>query len=167
MAIKPKFVFLLFSVMFGSDLLEKNRVIPYLLQHITTRVWIGLFCLLFCLFVLDFLKFIFYWSSIYQHIAYHPVFTPSSAPLGAHHPVTPTPCPPPFPLSIVRFPELGVSHVLSSSLIFHIYCLPTYFFPNIYQVKFIKTILRISKILEGNLIVCIKFWYIFWQYISK
>ena len=43
---------------------------------------------------------------------------PSSAPLSARHPVTPTPRPPPLPLPLVRFPELGVSHVLSPSLIF-------------------------------------------------
>ena len=47
---------------------------------------------------------------------------PSSAPLSARHPVTPTPRPPPLPLPLVHFPELGVSHVLSPSLIF-----PTHF----------------------------------------
>ena len=47
---------------------------------------------------------------------------PSSAPLSAHHPVTPA-HPPPLPPPLVRFPELGVSHVLSPFLIF-----PTHFF---------------------------------------
>ena len=61
----------------------------------------------------------FYWSSICQHIAYHPVLILSSAPLSACHLVTPSPCPPPLPLPLVRFPELGVSHGLSSSLIFN------------------------------------------------
>ena len=37
---------------------------------------------------------------------------------------SPHPRPPLFPLPLVRFPELGVSHVLSPSLIF-----PTHFFP--------------------------------------
>ena len=57
-----------------------------------------------------------YWSSICQHI--HPVLIPTSAPLSAYHPITPIPHPPPFPLPLVHIPELGVSHVLSSSLIF-------------------------------------------------
>ena len=49
---------------------------------------------------------------------------PVKCPLSAHHPVTPTPCPPPFPAPLVHFPELVVSHVLSPSLIF-----PTHFSP--------------------------------------
>ena len=64
----------------------------------------------------------FYWSSIFQHIAYNPVLIPSSAPLGAHHTVTPSPCPRPLPLPLVCFPELRVSHVLLPSLLF-----PTHF----------------------------------------
>ena len=48
-------------------------------------------------------------SSICQYTAYeHPVLILPSAPLSARHPVTPTPHPPPFPLPLVRFPELGV-----------------------------------------------------------
>ena len=46
---------------------------------------------------------------------------PSSAPLSARHPVTPTPCPPPLPPSLVRFPELGV----------FMFCLPCCYFPPI------------------------------------
>ena len=78
-----------------------------------------------------FLFFIFYffWSSICQHIAYHPVLIPSSALLSACHPVTPIPHPPPFPLPFVRFPELGVSHVLSPSLIFSLIFFPFPFIP--------------------------------------
>ena len=64
----------------------------------------------------------FYWSSICQHLAKHPMHIPSSAPLSTHHPVTP-PRPPPLPPPLVHFPELGVSHVLSPFLIF-----PTHFF---------------------------------------
>ena len=41
---------------------------------------------------------------------------PSRAPFSACYPVTPSPCPPPLPLPLVHFPELGVSHVLSPSL---------------------------------------------------
>ena len=48
---------------------------------------------------------------------------PSSAPLSAHHPFTPTLHPPPLPPPLVRFPELGAFHVLSPFLIF-----PTHFF---------------------------------------
>ena len=53
---------------------------------------------------------------------------PSSAPLSAHHPVTQTPYPPPLPPPLVRFPELGVFHVLSPFLIFptHFFSLPLY-----------------------------------------
>ena len=54
---------------------------------------------------------------------------PSSAPLSAHHPVTPTPRPPPLPPPLVHFPELGVFHVLSPFLIF-----PTQFFSFPFQV---------------------------------
>ena len=43
---------------------------------------------------------------------------PSSALLSAHHSVTPTLYPPPLPQPFVCFPELGVSHGLSPSLIF-------------------------------------------------
>ena len=50
-----------------------------------------------------------------------PELISSSALLSARHPVTPN-NPPPFPLPLVNFPELGVSHVLSPSLIF-----PTHF----------------------------------------
>ena len=49
---------------------------------------------------------------------------PSSGPLRARHPFTPTPCPPPLPPPLVRFPELQVFHVLSPFLIF-----PTHFSP--------------------------------------
>ena len=48
----------------------------------------------------------------------HPVKCPSQC-LSPSHPILP---PPPLPLPLVHFPELGVSHVLSSSLIF-----PTHF----------------------------------------
>lgn len=34
-----------------------------------------------------------------------PVLIPSSAPLSARHPVTPSPCPPPLPLPLVCFPQ--------------------------------------------------------------
>ena len=71
---------------------------------------------------LPFFNYFIYWSSICQHTAYYPVLSPSSAPLSARHPVTPIPRPPPLPLSLVRFPELGVSHGLSPSLRF-----PTHF----------------------------------------
>ena len=47
---------------------------------------------------------------------------PPSAPLSARHPVTPSSCLPPLPLPLVCFPEVGVSHALSPSLIF-----PTHF----------------------------------------
>ena len=43
---------------------------------------------------------------------------PSSALLSACHPVTPSPHLPPLPHPFVCFPELGVSHGLSPSLIF-------------------------------------------------
>lgn len=46
---------------------------------------------------------------------------PSSAPLSARHPFTPTPRPPPLPSPLVRFPELGV----------FIFCLPFWYFPHI------------------------------------
>ena len=53
--------------------------------------------------------------------------TPSDHPIKCHpqcpSPSHPHPCPPPFPPPLVRFPELGVSHVLSPFLIF-----PTHFF---------------------------------------
>lgn len=55
-----------------------------------------------------------------------------SVPLSAHHPVTPIPCPPPFPLPLVRFPELGVSHALSPSLIFSLIFSPFPFIPFYY-----------------------------------
>ena len=57
---------------------------------------------------------------------------PSSSPLSACHPVTPTPCPPPLPPPLVSFPELGVFHVLSAFLIF-----PTHFFslPPLFERK--------------------------------
>ena len=40
----------------------------------------------------------------------------SSAHFSACHPVTPTPRSPPLPPPLVRFPELGVFHVLSPFL---------------------------------------------------
>ena len=43
---------------------------------------------------------------------------PSSAPLSACHPFTPTPPPPPLPTPLVRFPELGV----------FMFCLPFWYF---------------------------------------
>ena len=43
---------------------------------------------------------------------------PSSAPLNARQPVTPTPCPPIFPPPLVHFPELGV----------FMFCLPFWYF---------------------------------------
>ena len=54
---------------------------------------------------------------------------PSSAPLSARHPFTPTPSPPPHPPPLVRFPELGVSHVLSPFLIFPLIFSPFPFIP--------------------------------------
>ena len=69
---------------------------------------------LFCIFL--------NWSSIWQHIAYHPVLIPSSAPISAHHPVTPSPCPPSLPLPLVCF------RVRSLML-----CHPLWFFPLIFS----------------------------------
>ena len=46
---------------------------------------------------------------------------PSSAPLSARHPFTPTPHPPPLPPPLVRFPELAV----------FTFCLPFWYFPHI------------------------------------
>ena len=48
---------------------------------------------------------------------------PIKCPLSVRHPVTHTSCPHPLLPPLVRFPELGVSHVLSPFLIF-----PTHFF---------------------------------------
>ena len=49
-------------------------------------------------------------------------------PSSACHPVIPFPCPHPFLPPLVRFPELGVSHVLLTSLIFppHFLSFPLY-----------------------------------------
>ena len=55
-----------------------------------------------------------------------------SAPLSAHHPVTPTTRTLPLPLPLVHFPELRVSHVLSSSLIFSLIFSPFPLFPFTY-----------------------------------
>ena len=68
------------------------------------------------LFLFSFNMYIFYWSSICQHIT--PSAHPGKCPPQRQHPVIPCPCPPPLPLPLVRFPELWVSHVLSPSLIF-------------------------------------------------
>ena len=46
------------------------------------------------------------------------MLVPSSAPLSARHPVTPTPHPPPLLPPLVRFPELGV----------FMFCLPFWYF---------------------------------------
>ena len=54
----------------------------------------------------------------------NPVLILSSAPFSARHPVTPSPRPPPLPLPLVRFPDLGVSHGLSPSLIFNTSLMP-------------------------------------------
>ena len=82
-----------------------------------------LFYLLICLF--------FYWSSICQHLAYHPVLIPSSVPLSSCHPVTPTSRPPPLPLLLVRFPELGrsLSCFVTLSDISHSFSLLSPLFP--------------------------------------
>ena len=57
--------------------------------------------------------------------------TPSAHPVKCppQCPVTPTACPPPLPLPLVGFPELGVSHVLSPSLIFSLIFSPFPFIP--------------------------------------
>ena len=55
---------------------------------------------------------------------------PSSALLSAWNSVTPSPCPPRLPLSLVCFPELGVSHIFSPFLI-----LPSHF-PSIFYNPF-------------------------------
>ena len=67
------------------------------------------FSFLICIFLLEFNLPMYSITS-----STHPV----KSPLSAHNPVTPSPCPPPLPLLLVHFPELGVSHVLLPSLIF-------------------------------------------------
>ena len=85
------------------------------------------------------------------------MFILSSAPLSAHHPVTPTPCPPPFLPPLVHFPELGVSHVLSPFLIFptHFFSFPLYYlslffiFPNEWDhIMFV--LLRLTYFTQHN-----------------
>ena len=54
---------------------------------------------------------------------------PTKCPLQCPSPSHPTPRPPPLPLPLVHFPELGVSHVLSPSLIFSLIFSPFPLFP--------------------------------------
>ena len=55
----------------------------------------------------------------------HPIKGPPQYPSPSH----PHPLPPPFPPPLVCFPELGVSHVLSSSLISSLIFSPFFFIP--------------------------------------
>ena len=70
------------------------------------------------------------------------VLIPLSAPLLAHHPVTPTLCPPPLPLPLVHFQELGFSHVVSPSQKFSLIFSPFSLFPftNFYIPQMNETI---------------------------
>ena len=59
----------------------------------------------------------------------HSVLIPSSAPLSARHPFTPSPRSPPLPPPLVRFPEFGVFMFVSLSDISYPFLLPSLLFP--------------------------------------
>ena len=96
---------------------------------------------------------------------------PSSAPLSARHPFTPTPRPPPLPPPLVCFPELGVSHGLSPFLIFptHFLSFPLYsislffIFPKWMRLMFV--LLQLTYFTQHNTLQFHPCWSKWWVFV--
>ena len=91
---------------------------PLLLLFLS--VWVDLLVWFF----LHFLKFKFNLPTYSITANAHPIKCPPQCPSPSY----PIPHPPSLPLPLVCFPELGVSHVLSPSLIFPLIFSPFFFF---------------------------------------
>ena len=115
--------YLAFNFVFSQFMSRLFGILILIFLIVLQFVYLGFF-LLFFFFLIN----LFFIGVQFTNIQINTQCSSRQVPPSAHHAFTPTPRPPPIPPPLVRFPELGVFHVLSPFLIFptHFFSLPLY-----------------------------------------